>query len=125
MITFKVENLKGMNGSLQNFVDFLKAEQVPDDALFSSKVVSCELITNVIRHCGEAANFCADIEGQFIEISVSSEGVKKCQRDKTLNPQLPNVFAESGRGLYIVKMLCFGDIESDGNSVKVKIKMKS
>jgi anti-sigma regulatory factor (Ser/Thr protein kinase) len=107
MITFKVENLKEMNSALQSFVNFLKKQSIPDETMFDSKLVSCELITNVLRHCGESATFCAEVKGQTIYITVSSEVCQGEQCQKHLQePVLPDVFAESGRGLYIVKALC-------------------
>ncbi len=52
MITFKVDNLKNMNSELRAFADFLKLNAICDDDVFASRLVSCELITNVIRHGG-------------------------------------------------------------------------
>lgn len=119
MITFEVDNLINMNSALQVFLDFLKSENVAEDDVFDSRLVSCELITNVVRHCGEMAVFKGEICGDNIVIAVSSEnsgGVR-------LKPKLPDVFAESGRGLYIINAICNGDMEIEGNEIKVNIKM--
>lgn len=119
MITFEVDNLINMNAALQDFIDFLRSENVADDDVFDSRLVSCELITNVIRHCGDAAVFRGEICGGSIAIAVSSEG----SRGIKLKPALPDVFAESGRGLYIVNAICGGDIKVVGNEIRVRIKM--
>lgn len=120
MITFKVDNLINMNSALQSFLDFLKSEHVAEDDVFDSRLVSCELITNVIRHCGEIAFFRGDIDGDRIVIAVSS----KSSKGIPVTPVLPDVFAESGRGLYIVNAICGGDIHVVGNEICVNIKMK-
>jgi hypothetical protein len=120
MITFTVENLKALNGALADLVAYLQEEHVPDETQYISKLVSCELITNVIRHCGEAATFTSGVKGHFVEIKVAS----KSDKGALPSPSLPDVFAENGRGLYIVKSLCYGDILSDGYSVQVKIEIK-
>lgn len=118
MITFKVDNLKNMNDCLKPFLDFLLRSGVTDDDVFDSRLVSCELITNVIRHLGETASFEGAVNAENIVISVSSESTD----GKKIYAALPDVFAESGRGLYIVKAICCGNVESDGCSVKVYIK---
>lgn len=120
MITFKVDNLINMNALLQDFIEFLESENVAEDAVFDSRLVSCELITNVIRHCGEIACFRGGIDGDKIVIGVSS----RSSGGIPVKPVLPDVFAESGRGLYIVNTICNGDMRVEGNEICVKIKIK-
>lgn len=119
-ISFKVDNLKNMNCELKAFADFLRGAGVDDDEIFSSKLVSCELITNVIRHGGEEAQFTGTLTGDKIEITVSAQsliGLDLCR-------SAPDVFAESGRGLYIIKSLC-GNIQAgEQGQIKVEIKRK-
>lgn len=118
MITFRVDNLKNMNDCLKPFLEFLRSFGVTDDDVFDSRLVSCELITNVIRHLGETANFEGGVNADNIVICVSSENTDGTKVAATL----PDVFAESGRGFYIVKTICSGNVFSDGCSVKVYIK---
>lgn len=118
MITFKVDNLINMNSALQVFLDFLQKQKVTEDALFNSRLVSCELITNVVRHTGKTAVFTGEIKGEIIEIRVKSDSPEKID----LNVTLPDVFAEHGRGLYIIKSICFGDVEQANGEIKVNIK---
>ena len=119
MVTFAVDNLINMDSALKDFLDFLKSENVAEDDVFDSRLVSCELITNVVRHCGEMAVFKGEIRGDCIVIAVSS----KSSGGVDLQPKLPDVFAESGRGLYIINTICNGDMHVDGNEIKVNIKM--
>ena len=67
MITFKVDNLKNMNDCLKPFLEFLRSFGVTDDDVFDSRLVSCELITNVIRHLGETANFEGGVNAENME----------------------------------------------------------
>lgn len=120
MITFKVENLTRMNAALREFTDFLQASDVSEDDVFDCRLVSCELITNVIRHCGETACFSGRLCGGGVEITVSSEH----SGNVVLIPSLPDVFAESGRGLYIVNAICDGRLEVEGNSIRAFIRRR-
>lgn len=117
MVTFKVDNLKNMKAELKTFSDFLKASGVSDDAVFASKLVSCELITNVIRHSGGEAEFCGRIESGGISITVSSESFKGLD---VVRPA-PDVFAESGRGLYIIRSICKKIESGENGEIKVFI----
>ncbi|MBE7088693.1 MAG: ATP-binding protein [Clostridiales bacterium] len=121
MIKFKVDNLKNMNAALKQFLDFLENRGVLEDDIFDSRLVSCELITNVIRHGNEEAHFEGGVSGDIIKITV-----KGGETDTVLQtPKLPaDIFAESGRGLYIIKSICTGDIKAEGSAVTVKIKIK-
>ena len=119
MITFKVDNLKKMNSELKAFADFLRLSGADDDDIFASKLVSCELITNVIRHGGDEAEFTGTLTGDSIIITVCAQSLAGVD----MNRSAPDVFAESGRGLYIVKSFC-GKIEQDAGHVKVEIRRK-
>ncbi len=119
MVTFKVDDLKNMNGALAAFCEELRLSEVDEDAVFHSRLVSCELISNVLRHGGVEACFTGGRLGNHIKITVSSEQFGIVNP----NPTLPDVFAESGRGLYIVRTLCKGQITVDGGKITVLIAL--
>ena len=104
-VSFKVSDLRKMNENLKEFADFLRANSVGEEDVFASRLVSCELITNVIRHSGEEAEFFAELFPDRIQITVVAKGLDGVN----IRTEVPDVFAESGRGLYIIR--CFGEIE--------------
>lgn len=105
-VAFKVDNLNNMSSALSDFADFLRGQQFVDEDVFASRLVSCELITNVIRHSGEEAEFVAELFPDKIIIKVMAKGLDGVN----IRTEVPDVFAESGRGLYIIR--CFGEIET-------------
>ncbi len=117
MVTFNVNDLKDMNARIGIFSDFLRSENVCDDDIFASKLVSSELIANVILHGGESAHFLGELFPDAIRITVTSPN----QKDISLLTSLPDVFAERGRGLYIIR--CFGEIERIKEGLRVLIKL--
>lgn len=119
MITFKVDNLKNMNVELGAFVDFLKSQNITDEDVFLSRLVSCELISNVIRHGGDTAEFKGELMVDKISITVTAQS----QSNINLAPARPSVFAEGGRGLYIINAVSMNGIErGDGGELRVYIK---
>lgn len=121
MISFKVDDLKFMNAELKTFLDFLEDEEVCEDGVFDSRLVACELITNVLRHEGETALFSGALCGDRVEIFVSSEGGGA---SFSVRATLPDVFAESGRGLYIINALCDGKVTLENGGVKAEVTVK-
>lgn len=119
MVTFKVENLKDMNARLKAFAEFLRLSDVCDDDIFASRLVSCELISNVIIHSGEAAEFTGEILSDRISITVLASGLDGVN----LHPALPDVLAESGRGMYIINSVCLGDVERRDGGLRVFIEL--
>ena len=118
MISFKIDNLKNMSEQLKTFAEFLRLSGADDEDIFASKLVSCELITNVIRHAGEEAEFTGALSNDTIIITVTAESFKNLD----ISRPAPDVFAESGRGLYIIKSIC-SDIErGERGEIKVLIK---
>lgn len=116
-VAFKVDNLNEMSSALSDFAEFLRGQQFCDDEVFASRLVSCELITNVIRHSGEEAEFVAELFPDRITITVIAKGLDGVN----IHTEVPDVFAESGRGLYIIR--CFGEIEpakEGGLTVNIK-----
>ncbi len=119
MISFKVEKLSEMNDFLKEFMDYLHAQDVSDDVLFDSRLVSCELISNVLKHCHETAYFKGAVEGGEIVIGVSSKSQFCCSS----RPSLPDVLSECGRGLYIVNEISGGNVSFEGNKIVVRLKV--
>ena len=85
--------------------------------MFDCRLVSCELITNVLRHCGGTACFSGEMSGGEIIITVGAASPS----GEICVPDLPEAIAESGRGLYIVKAVSGGNIRIAGGDVTVKI----
>ncbi|MDE6613237.1 MAG: ATP-binding protein [Clostridia bacterium] len=119
MISFKVDNLMNMRGELKAFTDFLRTSGVCDDDIFASKLISCELLTNVIRHGGDAAQFTGAVMADGVVITVTAESLKNVD----IRGEMPDVFSESGRGFYIVKNMCRGEIER-GPHGEVRVFLK-
>ena len=108
-----------MNVQLGAFADFLKAQQIADEDVFLSRLVSCELLSNVIRHGGE----CAEFKGELLVDKISITVTARSQENINLNPAMPDIFSEGGRGLYIINAVSMNGIEQgEGGELRVYIK---
>ena len=120
MITFEVDDLRNMNAELAQFLRYLKGLGVDEDAVFDSRLVSCELITNVLRHCGGSACFSGVFDDGEITITVCATK----PAGEICVPDLPSALAEGGRGLYIVNAVSGGNVSISGGNVTVKLITK-
>lgn len=121
MITFEIDDISEMNAELWQFIKYLERGGVNADAVFDSRLVSCELITNVLRHCGCSALFSGMLSDGEITITVRASSPSG---EVITVPDLPEVLAESGRGLYIVNALSGGNVKITGGNVTVKISVE-
>lgn len=117
-VTFNVDDLKKMNEELRAFDEFLRRGGVREDDIFLCRLASCELISNVIIHGRESADFMGELLDDRISITVKGSGFDKVNVDA----RLPSLFAESGRGMFIVKSICFGAIERTDGGLRIYIK---
>lgn len=108
-----------MSAQLAAFAEFLKSSDIAEEDVFLSRLVSCELISNVIRHGGEAAVFRGELLADKISISVtalSQEGID-------LTPVKPDLLSESGRGIYIINAVSMDGIaRGENGELRVNIK---
>lgn len=119
MITFKVDDLKNMTANLKAFAELLRGLGVAEEDVFASRLVSSELISNVIIHGGEGAELKCEVLDDRICINVLSASFKGVN----LYPPKPDPLAESGRGMYIIRSVCLGEIERDDDGIKVFIQL--
>ncbi len=107
MIGFRIDNLKSMTAKLEQLVEYLRSENISDDSVFFSRLVSCELISNAVRHSG-FAEFSCELLPDRIAVTVYSPIEGKID----LDPPRPPVFAESGRGLYIINAVSMNGVHT-------------
>lgn len=99
---FEIKNYLALREAMDKFCAFLLAEKVDEERIFNSKLAVYELIGNVLKHSGGGATLYGEILNERITLKIVAE--------KPFFP--PNttvcadVFAEHGRGLFLVDKLC-------------------
>ena len=95
---FEIDSYNALKQALHRMCEQFSAQDVPEEAVFDSKLAANELLSNVLRHGGGKAFFCAELSGDEISLSVRSE-VSFCPpKVSVCSP----VEEERGRGLYLV-----------------------
>lgn len=99
--TFEAANAGEAQRARTEFVAQLRAAGAADEDLLAAEIVFGELVGNVVRHAAGSVDAMVDWHGLSPVLHVRDTG-----RGFAFVPRLPrDVFAESGRGLYIIAVL--------------------
>ena len=70
---FEIENYLALRKAMDEFCDFLLAEQVEKERVFDSKLAVYELIGNVLKHSGGSATLHGEIVEERIRLKIVAE----------------------------------------------------
>ena len=115
----EVKNFEALRAAMKQLCHFLEERDVPEDSVFDSKLVVSELVSNVLQHSDGTAFLEGEIRGNFIELKVRST-VRFCPPEESC---CSGVYAESGRGLFIVDSVCTERSYTEDGGIKVLIKI--
>jgi anti-sigma regulatory factor (Ser/Thr protein kinase) len=117
---FKVKNYATMQTALDELCTFLTASGIPQELVFDSKLIACELLGNVLKYTDGESGLHSEIKDGYIRLKILSE------RHFTLPEEIvcSDVLRENGRGLFLVNKLCDGRIASDEEGIKVLLKIE-
>ena len=106
----EVKNFEALKEAMKELCDFLAESDVPEVS---------ELVSNVLQHSDGVASLESEIRGEFIELKVRSS-VRFCPPEES---RCSEVYAESGRGLFIVDNVCTERSFTEDGGIKVLIKI--
>ena len=116
---FKIDDYLSLRDALENVNRLLEESDVPAERVFDARLVVSELVGNVLRHAKTTATLGVEIGGGFVELLVRSE-----------LPFIPptvskkaEVFAESGRGLFLVDSVSEERSSTTDGGIRVRIKI--
>ncbi len=117
---FEIKDYQAMHAAIAKLCDTLQKSSIPSERVFDSKLVISELVGNVLRHTDGKATLHGEINGEFIELTVySSTAFLPPEKSRPAD-----VYAESGRGLFLVDAVCEKRTLTDEGGILVKIKIR-
>ena len=117
---YEVENHATLQAALQALCDFLQAQNVPQNSVFDCKLVACELLGNVLRHAHGKAKIRSEIKDGCVELRIDSENVFLPNKKAVC----ADVYAENGRGLFLVENVIGNKIRYEEGSLFVMIQIE-
>ena len=116
---FEIKDYPAMHAAIAELCDTLQKSSVPSERVFDSKLVISELVGNVLRHTDGKATLRGEINGEFIELTIHSS-VAFLPPEKS---RPADVYAESGRGLFLVDSVSEERSCTKDGEIRVRIKM--
>lgn len=116
----KVKDYEMLQTALAELCLFLSSKDIPEDRIFDCKLVACELLGNVLKHTDGETGLKSCIQEGFIELKVLSDSFFALPE----RMECSDVFAESGRGLFLVSKLCSGQIFAEEDGIRVRIQIE-
>ena len=117
---FEIKDIETMQQSVADFCRFLSNFGLSEDNIFSCRLVANELLGNILRHAKGEASLHGDIEKEFVVLTIRSSSTFIPPKTSVCS----DVYAESGRGLFLVDSVCAERITAPNGDVLVKIKIK-
>ena len=120
MVVIKIKNTAALQEALIELTDFLESVGVSEEQIFDSKLVACELLSNVLRHTEGETGIQSEIKDGHIEMKILSETFFALP--ETI--RCSGLFSEHGRGLFLVNELSEGNFFSEKDGIRVLLKIK-
>ena len=116
---FEVKEYASLQTALEALCQFLASYKVAEEKIFDCKLIACELVGNVLKYtAGKAGLEVAIIEGA-VQIKALSDAFFKLPEEIFCS----GLYAESGRGLFLVNALSEGQIIAEADGIVAKVKL--
>ena len=116
----EVKNLMALQDAMERLCEFLLQSEIPEGNVFDSKLVVSELIGNVLKHSEGIASLESEIKDGFIRIKINSTSAFTPPEKSVCS----DVYAEHGRGLFLVDSVCIERIMTEEGGILVKIQRR-
>jgi anti-sigma regulatory factor (Ser/Thr protein kinase) len=116
---FEIKEFASLQTALDGLCQFLAAHKVMEEKIFDCKLVACELVGNVLKYTAGKAGLKVAILDGFAQIKALSDAFFKLPEEIVCS----GLYAESGRGLFLVNSLSEGQIVAEADGVVAKIKL--
>ncbi len=116
---FEIGDYLSLREAIESVNNVLAKHGVPDERVFDARLVVSELVGNVLRHAKTTATLGVEIGGEFLEIHVRSA----LPFFPPSVSQKAELFAESGRGLFLVDSVSEERIPTKEGGTLVRIRI--
>ena len=116
---FQVKDLNALQAALDGLCQFLAEWKVDKEKAFDCKLVACELVGNVLKYADGKAGLRVEVLDGFARLKALSDSFFGLPE----KIECSGLYAENGRGLFLVNTLCEGEITAEADGIVAKIKL--
>lgn len=116
---FEVKEYASLQTALEALCQFLVGHMVVEEKIFDCKLIACELVGNVLKYTTGKAGLEVAITEGIVQIKALSDAFFKLPEEIVCS----GLYAENGRGLFLVNSLSEGQIIAEADGIVAKVKL--
>ena len=116
---FQVKDFASLQTALDGLCQFLAEWGVAQEKGFDCKLVACELVGNVLKYTNGHAGLRAEMMDGGVRLKALSETFFQLPEHIVCS----GLYAEGGRGLFLVNSLCEGQVSAEEDGIVAMIKL--
>ncbi|MBQ8394150.1 MAG: hypothetical protein IJX49_01075 [Clostridia bacterium] len=117
---FEIQSYESLRHSVEKLCEFLSSQSVAQQKIFDSKLVLYELLGNVLKHSEGGASLQGELVEGYVELRILA-AKPFCPPEKG---KCAEVYAENGRGWFLIDHLCAERIYTDKGEIFVRISIE-
>ncbi len=117
-MVFEIKDYDSFKRSVGEFCEYLLSLKIGEERVFDSRLVVHELLGNVLQHSGGSAWLRVELSEGGIELYIRAEKIF-CPPSVGTCPEL---FAERGRGLYLVDKVSIARSFTEKGEIFVRMR---
>ena len=121
--SFEAESALAAQDARSEFVAYIRSHIHDEAAIAQAELVFGELMANIVQHAPGPVNIYVDWDGDAPVIHAIDRG-----RGFSFEPDLPDSYSESGRGLFLIRAACervrVERLQGYGNYVSAMLRMR-
>ena len=117
---FQVKDYASLQTMLDELCQALTEWHIAQEKIFDCKLIACELVGNVLKY----ANGQAGLRVELLEGAIRLKALSETYFALPEHIVCSGLYAESGRGLFLVNSLCEGRIAAEKDGITAVVKLK-
>ena len=118
-MVYEIYDYDGFKMAIDEICAILSSHAIPLEKVYDCRLISHELIGNVLQHSGGGAQLRVELKEEYLLICVKAERVYQPPKKS----ECPANNAERGRGLYLVDSFSAERTFSDDGEIIVKVTL--
>ena len=117
-MVYIIHNYDDFKSAIDEICAVLSSHAISSEKVYDCRLISHELIANVLQHSGGSAKLTVDMEKEHVAICVKAECAYCPPKG-----ECPEVTAERGRGIFLVDSISAQRTFTDDGEIIVKVSI--
>ena len=117
-MVYEIHDYDGLKIAVDEICSMLSSYAISSEKVYDCRLISHELIANVLQHSGGSATLTVDVEKEYVVICIKAERVYCPPKG-----ECPEAGAERGRGIFLVDSFSMERTFTEDGEIIVKVSI--